>query len=127
MLGTKNDDRVLSFNDIFDEYKLLTESDKVYKNTSDDYKLGSGWVYVGGGYDKNNAGKWTAIYAKVAEKAEEECYCHMCEGPVRYIGLLKQIDKDSYAAIASDHTGISKYIMTRNLLDIPEEIKALIA
>ena len=34
-----------AFGDIFEDYRVLTEKDKVRQNTSDDYGLGDGWYF----------------------------------------------------------------------------------
>ena len=108
----------LNYKDCISNCKRLTESDKVRKNSSDDYGLGAGWYFH---YGQWKNGKWVVWYIEPSEDILEIAKSHLLSG----IGSIQYIPRhernDCAAIVISDQYMIGQVIVDLN--DINEEFE----
>jgi len=120
----------MKWSDMFEDYKILTDADKVRKNSRDDFGLGYGWYFVGGSYVPGKTPTtpvWTVVYAKPREEIREEVEPHMCEGRIGSSQLHFWPKDNTWRVVFGDSHMIAQHRWPEEVTEIPEDILDLLA
>lgn len=113
---------VAKFGDLFTEYKVLNDSDKVRKNSRDDYGLGAGWYFMTG---RHVDGDFTVVYVRPEIKHTNQWRNHMCEGNIGACELYQRPNDRPPVLVVSDRLMIASYKASQ-VTDIPDDVLALL-
>lgn len=110
----------ISWNDLIDEYVILSDKDKVTRNTRNDFGLKDGFVFLTGS-GPDNIGKSTWGWLKPEPLARIN--------KIRKVTamVIRQSREGRYYAYASTHEYPGRTWVSSNITDIPEEVRKLIS
>lgn len=115
----------LPFDSIYDEWVVKRDSERIHKNSRDDFGLGQGWLFITG---KHIDGEWTTAWGRVNRDRRNETEPCMCEGRIGSLQLSAGVGEHEgkVRATANDTVMITSDVITRDVTDIPDEIARLI-
>ena len=99
-----NEKTRFDWRELFEDYKVLREKDKVRHNTADDYGLGGNWYFLGGRWV---SGEWIVAYVKPREELLVSWKSHMCDGRIGSCSLVNRFD--GLFVIVTDVAHIASY------------------
>ncbi len=109
-----------------DQYRIMTDQDKVRHNTRDDYGLGPGWLYCAGAYRASATGSpvWHTVWVKLTDQCRDSVTPHCIDG-IGSLSLSKTADRWSFRYQDKHMIASGIWCLEVDPDSLPEDIKNL--
>jgi hypothetical protein len=114
----------MKFSDLVTAFVIKKDSEKVRRNTHDDFNLGPGWYYLGGHWPDGKPGRddWTSVWGEVQHAQCVAAAPAMCVG----LGCIEFTRVGTKIhAIARDRRFLSQHDFGE-IEDLPAELQFII-
>lgn len=119
--------QTLAFTEVFSEYKILTEKDKVRRNTRDDYGLGDGWYFAGGAHA--SGGVWAVVWGLLRAEMRREIEDHCCDGSIGAVTVepdRREHRRGTFYLAYVDRRMIASGRYVDTLSEVPADVRRLL-
>jgi hypothetical protein len=111
-----------NFNLLIEEYRIVTEKQKLRRNSRDDYGLGPQFYFSCG---KHVDGVWTSVYVKPHPQIEGKIKQECCDSRIGSLRLNRNLNGNVRLEYL-DILMISSGVIDTDVTNIPEDIQSLI-
>lgn len=109
----------MRFDELIAEYVIKTDKERVVKNTRDDFKLGPGWIFIGG-FHREPEPIWCSVWARLKFDTTPQTgfWPHSLQ-------FFRARNSD-VRVTATDQYMIGKRTLDESITDIPSELQPMI-
>lgn len=115
--------RTLKFSEIFADHTILTERDRVARNTRNDYGLPNGWIFITGRHVNQ---VWVTCWGLPTDEIRRELVPQCSAGELGQIELRTNAEPEGVYAIFNSRNMITRRRLCDSVTQIPLPVLNLI-